>query len=418
VQRAIEAVKRVVTVTSIIIVLLSATAFQSLVVGGEKQDVSFIIQSMVTLSNPSDGTRIWNLTAEERTINLFMNNTWQTVQLINSSFPLETTAVDEDENPTGFLEFPQSELKPGENVSYAVAYRAFSNPRSLPNIAEDESGTLAEIPDDLKARYSGAEGPWLVNNQELQLLAHSIAKNETKVLTIVKSFIVWIRDKITYKAQGLLPYYPNETYAEREGDCDDQANLFITLCRICGIPSFLQIGCIYLPTKRTNETFWEGHVTLVYERIGWHGWAAVYVPPWGWLPVDFTYVIGGLDDPLNAIKQAAVVAFQEVIQYVNITKTDYVASYKETKNFLQNNDFYIYERNEMTREVSQGESGNEILEMWLRWGLIATIAVTFTVLGLFLYIRKLKREVRRGCSHDQEPSGSQREFYCKQVSLS
>jgi hypothetical protein len=386
-------VKRVVTVTSIIIVLLSATAFQSLVVvEGEKQDVSFVIQAMVTLSNPSNGTSIWNLTAEERTISLFMNNTWQTVQLINTSFPLET-AVDEDGNPIGFLQFPQSELKPGENVSYTFAYRAFSKPRLLPNITEDELETLEEISNDLKANYTRAEGPWLVNNQELQVLAHSIAKNETKVLTIVKSFIVWIRDNITYKAQGLLPYYPNETYAEREGDCDDQANLFITLCRICGIPSFLQIGCIYLPMERTNETFWEEHVTLVYERIGWHGWAAVYVPPWGWLPVDFTYVIGGLDDPLNAIKQAAVVAFQEVIQYMNITKTDYVASYKETKNFLQDNDFYIYERNEMTQEVSQGDSGKEIVDMWLQWGLIATLVATFAVLGLFLYVRKLEKEV-------------------------
>ena len=188
-------------------------------------------------------------------------------------------------------------------------------------------------------------------------------QDETKVLTIIKKFVIWIRDNIDYKVHGLLPYYPNETYAKGEGDCDDQANLFITLCRIYGIPAFLQVGCIYLSTQRMNETFWEGHVTLVYERIGWHGWAVVYVPPWGWLPFDFTYVISGLDDPLDAMKQAAVVAFQEVIQYANITKTDYVASYKETKDFLRENYFYVYERNEMTQEVSQGDFVSFVIQV-------------------------------------------------------
>ena len=345
-QRAIEAVKRAVAVTSILIVLLATTAFQNpLEVEGEKQGVSFVIQVTATLSNSGNGTKTWNLTAEDRTISLFMNNTWQTVQLINHSYTIEKTTVDEDGNPIAILQFPKTELEPGENVSYTVAYRALSKPRSLPNIVEEESLAVENISTILKDRYTGTEGPWLANNTELQNLAQNIAESETKVLTIIKRFIIWIRDNINYTAHGLLPYYPNETYAEREGDCDDQANLFITLCRIYRIPSFLQIGCIYLPTVRTNETFWEGHVTLVYERIGWHGWAVVYVPPWGWLPVDFTYVIGGLGNPLNAINQAAVVAFQEVIQYVNITKTDYLASYRRTKDLLQNNDFYIYERN-------------------------------------------------------------------------
>jgi len=111
-------VKRAVTVTSILIVLLATTAFQSLLVEGKKQDVSFVIQVTVTLSNSGNGTKTWNLTAEDRGINLFMNNTWQTVQLINSSFSLETVAVDDDGNPVAFLQFPRSELKPGENVSY------------------------------------------------------------------------------------------------------------------------------------------------------------------------------------------------------------------------------------------------------------------------------------------------------------
>jgi hypothetical protein len=386
-------VKKTVTVASILIVLLAATAFQSPVLGGEeKKDSIFVIQITRTLSNPISGTQIWNLTAEERTINLFMNNTWQTVQLINSSVPLEKRTTDENGNPIAFLQLPQSELKPGEDVSYFVTYRALSRPRSLPNIAEIKSETLEEIPAELKANYTGTGGPWLVNDKELQALAHNITESETRVLTIIKRLLTWIRDNIKYKTHGLLPYYPDETYAKREGDCDDQANLFITLCRICGIPSFLQMGCIYMPTEHINQTFWEGHVTLEYEKIGWHGWAVVYVPPWGWLPVDLTYVIGGLSDPLNAIRQAAVVSLQEVIQYMNTTKTDYVASYNETRNFLQDNNFYIYERNEITQQETPEDVGGEILSIRLKLALVATVLATIAAFGL-LYAQKLKKRV-------------------------
>jgi len=244
----------------------------------------------------------------------------------------------------------------------------------------------------------------LVNNQELKVLAQSLTESETKVLTIIKRFIIWIRDNIDYKVHGLLPYYPNQTYAEREGDCDDQANLFITLCRIYGIPSFVQIGCIYLPTVQTKETFWEGHATLEYEKIGWHGWAVVYVPPWGWLPVDFTYVVSGLDNPLNAVEQAAVVTFQEVIQCLNITKTDYIDSYRTSKNFLQDNDFYIYERNEITEEVIQGDSDGENGDMRVELPLITIIVAIIALVGLFVYIRKPKKEIEKGHLNGEEPN--------------
>jgi len=79
---------------------------------------------------------------------------------------------------------------------------------------------------------------------------------------------------------------------------------------------------------------------------------------------------------------------------VNITKTDYIASYRRMKDFLQDNDFYIYERNEMTQEGSQGDSGKEIIDVWLRWTAIATVVATVAVIGFFLYVRKLKKRLR------------------------
>lgn len=48
----------------------------------------------------------------------------------------------------------------------------------------------------------------------------------------------------------------------------------------------------------------------------------------------------------------------------------------------------------MTQEVSKGDSGKEIVDMWLEGALIATVVVTVAVVGFFLYVRKLKKKLR------------------------
>ena len=382
-------VKRAIIVGSTLFLLLSTLTFTGFVVmKGETEEVSFIIKMGVTYCN--NGTENWIFTEEDRAIGLFMNNSWQTVQLINHSYPLKNTTFDEDENPIAILQFPESELKPGENISYTVTYYALSKPRLLPNITEEDSRTLGDIPEELNRSYFREGYPWLVNDSELQDLAYNITKGETKVLTIVKNFIAWIRDNVMYTAHE-IPMYPNETYTAREGDCDDQAILFIALCRILGIPSYLQIGCIHMPTTPpTQNTYWEDHLTTSLKHIGWHGWAIVYVPPWGWLPVDLTYVLGGYGDPLNAIKRAAVTS-QKTLQYMNISQMDYVASSRVYRDFLENNDFYVYTEDEMM-EASPTNHGNDTLEKLFPWiPFIATVVVAVTVAGIFVYVWKREK---------------------------
>ena len=179
-------------------------------------------------------------------------------------------------------------------------------------------------------------------------------KDETNVLAVVNKFVLWIWKNVQIPHSPVLhevPLYPNETLQLEEGDCDDQAILLITLCRIYGIPSYLQTGCIYMPEQESlTETFWDGHATVVLKRTGWHGWAMVYVPPWGWLPFDLTYVIGGKGDPLNAIKTSAVI-LRKTIQWMNISQTDYVALARKQRDFVKSNNFYIYEEDEITQET-------------------------------------------------------------------
>lgn len=382
--------KRMTIIVSTLFLLLASLTFTSFVMlKRENEEVTFIINMSATYCNK--GIENWTFTEEDRTISLFMNNTWQTIQLIEHSYTIENTTFDEDGNPIAVLQFPESQLYLGENISYRVTYHALSKPRLLPNIGKENSGTLDDIPNELKESYCGEGGTWLVNDLELQDLAQNIVGNETRVLTLVKNFVEWIKQNVDYPAQKHeVPLYPNETYARLEGDCDDQAILLITLCRIYEIPAYLQIGCIYDPSSFDNSTYWNDHLRSISKQIGWHGWAMVYVPPWGWLPVDLTYILGGFADPLDAIKKAAVTS-RNVLQYMNVNQTDYVSSSRSYRDFLEDNHFYVYTEEEILK-ASPTNHENFTLEWLFSLILFTTIIVGVTVtVGIFLTIRRKKR---------------------------
>ncbi|MEM1515436.1 MAG: transglutaminase-like domain-containing protein, partial [Candidatus Bathyarchaeia archaeon] len=193
---------------------------------------------------------------------------------------------------------------------------------------------------------------WHFNTSMLGEVARRVAGGEKRVLIILKKFITWIAENMRY-ATSEVPRYPNETLSQQMGDCDDQANLLIALCRAVGIPAYLQVGCIYMPWVKNDYTQWSGRLLIREMGVGWHGWAMVYVPPWGWLPVDLTYVTADLRrDPLSAIVHSAVIEHY-TFHYANIIVTDYVSETRSIKEFLESREFYIYEEDVMEREVRE-----------------------------------------------------------------
>jgi len=371
-------VTALVTLTLLFSLLSSTTSV--LVQGESKKNLNYSIKTTITYVNPKEATETWILTGEDRTIGLFINNSWQSAELKEAAFPVESFEKDEDGNGIAVLEFPIQQLSPGENLSFTAEYSIVSKPRAIPDISEDESGTLNDIPQDLKGNYTSAEGPWMVNDPKLVKLAYEVGRDETNVLKLVKVLVAWIKDNIQYITHE-FPRYPNETLDELKGDCDDQAILLVTLCRIMGIPSHVQIGAIYLPDIMVEESLWENHVRIVEKNIGWHGWAMLYIPPWGWLPVDLTYVTSIFEEPLDAIRYGAVVK-QNTVQYMNYSKVDYVAISRQTRTYLLENDFVVEMEDEMI-ELEQN-SNVAVFNPAVVVGLVLTIAVILACSSLLV----------------------------------
>jgi transglutaminase-like putative cysteine protease len=350
----------------------------------------FTLITTVTYENKNTNGTMWQLTEGEKELGLFMNNSWQTVYLLNASYPIGNIDVDEDGNPVAFMDFPQPTIPPGENLTFTVFYKVVLKPRALSRILLNNSGTLADIPQSLVDSFCLANGPWQPNDPAIDALADDVAANKTNILDILLGFVAWIKQNIRYETLD-VPRYPNETLLQHAGDCDDQANLLISLCRATGIPAYLQIGCIYMPAKHTTNSYWNGQWISTLTRIGWHGWAIVYVPPWGWLPVDLTYAEGIESDSLNSIVNAAIIT-QPTAQYSNVTVADYVLDSLTWRSFIISKEFRIQTHDTMIEDTSTEQNSQQYTGTRIRlYPYFYFIWFPFWLSGLtcFLHLRQM-----------------------------
>lgn len=104
-------------------------------------------------------------------------------------------------------------------------------------------------------------------------LAGEITEGERNDYLKARKIYEWICKNVKWTDPKPVLGNPAEYTAKyRRGDCSAQSDLFIVLCRICGIPARLQGGWMVQPG---------GHHAQ-------HSWAQVYFEPYGWLPVDVT----------------------------------------------------------------------------------------------------------------------------------
>jgi transglutaminase-like putative cysteine protease len=116
------------------------------------------------------------------------------------------------------------------------------------------------------------EAPHVVFTPEIRALSQQIAGDETNPYLKAKRFYDWISDNIKYSfateystVRNLSEYCRSHGY----GDCGQEALLFITLCRLNGIPARWQSGWNTFPGAKSI-----------------HDWSEIYMPPYGWIPVD------------------------------------------------------------------------------------------------------------------------------------
>ena len=109
----------------------------------------------------------------------------------------------------------------------------------------------------------------------LRQLAAELTAGEEHPLRKARLLFQWVNDHFPWasaREYSTIDHIPEYVLTNRHGDCGQVTLLFLTLCRLCGIPSHFQSGFMLHP----------GEWNL-------HDWGEIYFEGVGWVPVDQSF---------------------------------------------------------------------------------------------------------------------------------
>lgn len=324
--------------------LLALLAFPA---GSEPYDVKAYVWIRLTVANNSTLTQPLPLL----TVGLPANGSHQLSRLVNATLrvadslaPCRVEVARGECGGANLVALCDAQLPPRGTAQLEVVSEVRVRRFRAPLINESASGTLSDIPREL-AEFTRSEGPWAYGDARARYIvdaAKQVVSGEKRVLSIVAELVDWIWSKVDYEV-GPGPRYPWETIppsaleaGRGRGDCDDQANLLILALRSLGVPAYLETALVADFNYRDERVIWspDAHYYAAFVGVDYaHAWAEVYVPPWGWLPVDLTFH-AGTGDPLDAIRTSAPSEYWAwytivTVRTESVCHKDYIREFRE-----------------------------------------------------------------------------------------
>ncbi|MFC1547656.1 transglutaminase family protein [Candidatus Neomarinimicrobiota bacterium] len=139
----------------------------------------------------------------------------------------------------------------------------------------------AEITSELSP-FVSEEAPHIVFTPELRELNTQIIGEETNPYLVARRLFEWVDNNIPWasaREYSTIRNISRYAHENMHGDCGIQTLLFITLCRINGIPARWQSGWEFQPPDDSM-----------------HDWGEIYFEPYGWAPMDVTYGLRKSED--------------------------------------------------------------------------------------------------------------------------
>ena len=299
------------------------------------------------------GDEDFPLEREDYTLPLFINNTRQTVTILNISQGYTREIIDIDGNWGAIMDVDET-LSPGETMSFSIEYQIESSSKDRPSFSMEEADGFGAIPSSLVFGYTGHTESFTVDDPTIIDLAQRASKGDETVLGTVANLLEYVTQNTTY-CNFETPRYPLDTLSDNLGDCDDQSILLISMARSLGIPAYLKVGVIIHPNIVDSDTSWEGHLENEADGIGWHGWVMIYIPPWGWVPVDLTLVEedSGLEYIINAPEYDV-----NIIEVLDVSEQAYIGDTIATRERIIASDLYVKIIDE-ANQVYGNRQGNE-----------------------------------------------------------
>ncbi|MFX0055474.1 MAG: transglutaminase family protein [Promethearchaeota archaeon] len=202
-----------------------------------------------------NGRLIWHLFTD-------MDN--QFVEMIDV-FPPARVMERAEKNIVAVMKVP--EISPGEAFSPTVILRIDTTARDW--LIEQQS-----IPESIRKQtigmYSSMQKYWELDNPIIQTLSQGIAEKSDGDLSYGRLAFQVVRERVKLKTHLDERIGAARAAVEKEGDCDEHADLFIALTRAVKIPSRRVIGHFFKEKPKPEP----------------HAWCEIFLEKRGWVPVD------------------------------------------------------------------------------------------------------------------------------------
>ena len=228
------------------------------------------------------------------------------IELVSSNRPVR---IDVHPIRTAYAEF---DMAPGEGLEITLR---FTNTAVYHDLADERAE--AGYPDEVKP-YLEEQYPHIRFTPYLRLLAKELTDGLDNPLAKARAIYNYVTSHVKYsymREYRWMDNIPEYAAMNGRGDCGVQALLFITLCRLAGVPARWQSGNACRPTS-----------------VGSHDWALFYVEPWGWLPCDPSYG-GGMHR--NGDEEGRAWYFGNLDPYRYVTCTEFQRQLSPAKTYFR-----------------------------------------------------------------------------------
>lgn len=167
--------------------------------------------------------------------------------------------------------FKYKNLKSGETVNTIMTTTAETY-RIKYFVFPDEVGSLNDIPPEIKDKYLEDNEKYQINHPVIKKAVEEAIGDESNPYWIARKIFNYLIDNMYYEMVGGWNTAP--TVLERgNGSCSEYSFVYIAMCRAAG-----------LPAKYVGSVVVRGDDASMDEAF--HRWVEVYLPNYGWIPVD------------------------------------------------------------------------------------------------------------------------------------
>lgn len=139
-------------------------------------------------------------------------------------------------------------------------------------IFPDKIGKLEEIPKEIRDMYLIDGSKYDINNDIIRNAVTAAVGEETNPYWMARKIFNYVTDKLEFELAGGWEVAP--IVLERgTGSCSEYTFSYIAMCRAAGIPA-RYVGSLVV---RGDDASWDET---------FHRWVEIYLPNFGWLPVD------------------------------------------------------------------------------------------------------------------------------------